>query len=210
MKKVSLYTGAFLVLFLMIGVYTAQAGDLRAWDGTWLKMTIKAQKGVEFTGYDSTAAPKKMNAGAEKYYVCMNVDQAVEDNALALLTFFDKDGVASGYGFITWDAGTDLDFVGFMSTNTATDVSYIAADYSPYDTSTYGPISVKAKDVEHAKFQSMGGTSGRLQASTVTETTGDYAVFGVNINGTIAKGSNIPSASCGWETLPQPLPPMPI
>lgn len=210
MKKILLCIGAFLVLCLMFGVYAVQAGDLRAWDGTWLQITIKAQKGVKFTGYDSTAAPDKLNAGAEKYYACMNVDQTVEDNALVLLTLFDKEGVASGYGFITWDAGTDLDFVGLMMTYTAKDVAYIAADYGPYDTSTYGPIRVKAKDVEHAKFQSMGGTSGRLQSSTVTETDGDYAVFGVNINGTVAKGSNIPSIDCAWSTLLLPLPPLPM
>lgn len=208
MKKISLCIGVFMVLFLTVCVYAAPAprGDLRQLDGTWVQMTIKNQKGVEFIGYDSTAAPENMNAGAEKIYVCMNVEQTAEANEFAFLTFFDKKGAAFGYGYLYWDAGTDLDFLGWMGTYTANDVTYVAADYGPTDTYTYGPIRVKGRAIDQAKFQSMGGTYGYLQASAVTETTGDYAVFGVNINGTIAKGKNIPSADCGWATLVQPIP----
>lgn len=204
MKKFLLCIGAFLVLFLVIGVYTAQAqGDLRDFDGTWLKLTVNFKKGLEFAGYHSTDAPQKMKSSAYNIYACMDSD-GVQVNDTAYLRYFDKDGTAIGWGTLSWAAGTNLDFLGYLSFYIATNLIYIPgpdgfpADASITDTSLYGAVSVKGKAVDKIKIQSISGI-GDIQAPGAVVTTVTYAGFGYIVNGGFTKDKKIPTITpaCG-------------
>lgn len=207
MKKISLCISVFVILFLAVGVYTAQAqADLSAFDGTWLKLTVKPQKGLEFTGYDSTAAPDKMKAGAEQIYACMDVDSTNPEGGLeqAYLRLFDKQGTAIGYGTLSWDAGTNLEFMGYLRAFIATDVTYVPNPDTGFpvelswDTYLYGYVSVTGQSADKIKIKSISG-EGYIQASDVTETTGRYAGFGYILNGGFTKDKKIPqiTPACG-------------
>jgi hypothetical protein len=205
MKKVSFCIGVFMVLFLAFGVYAApaQQGDLRDFNGTWLKLTIKPQKGLEFTtGYNSTDAPAKMKASAGNIYACMDVDDQGIANGQAYLRLFDKEGTTIGYGWINWDAGTNLEFLGYLYAYIASDTTYTAGvEGSPgsvLDTWLYGYVSVKGKEVDKIKIQSVSG-EGYTYAPDSTETTGNYAGFGYILNGGFTKDNKIPeiTPACG-------------
>lgn len=207
MKKVSMCIGVFMAFFLVIGVYTAQAQDLTGFDGTWLKMTVKYQKGLAFTGYDSTAAPAKLKAGALNLYACVDVDAA--EPTVPYLRIFDKNGTAIGSGALYWDAGTNLDFLGYLEASIATNVTYVPGDGgfpgTGTDTYLYGYVSVKGNSVDKIKVQSVSG-EGYIQADDVTETTGLYTGFGYILNGGSTKDRRIPliSPACGAMVFPTP------
>jgi hypothetical protein len=110
MKKTTLCIGAFLVLFLMFGVYTAQAqADLRAFDGKWVKGTLSTKNGYTAT----SLAPEKIANTKKQFYACMMVDPANADRIS--LSLYDKNGVYQNIGgYIDWQAGDNNDFVGLL------------------------------------------------------------------------------------------------
>lgn len=207
MKKLSLCVGLFTVFFLVVGAYTAQAQDLSGLNGAWLKLNVKPQKGLEFTGFDSTAAPEKMKARAGALYVCVDVDEAAPNPAY--LRFFEKDGTAIGNGTLYWDAGTNLEFLGYIEANLAIDVTYVPgvdgfpAIDSLTDTSIYGYVSVAGKSVEKIKIKSVSG-EGYIQDPDATATTGTYAGFGYTLNGGSMNDKKTPmiSPACGSMVFP--------
>jgi len=212
MKKVSLFCiGIVIGLFLTVGVYTAQAQDLSAFNGTWLKLTVKPQNGLEFTGYDSTSAPGKMQARGGIVYVCVDVDEA--ESSKGYLRFFEKDGTPMGEGILHWDAGTNLEFLGYLEASLADDVAYVPgidgfpAEGSLTDTYLQGYVNVSGKAADKIKIKSVSG-EGWIQSPDATETTGTYAGFGYKLNGGIAKGKKIPSITpaCGSMVFPPPAP----
>ena len=208
MKKVSICFGVAVVLFLLIGSYTAQAQDLSAFDGTWLKLTVKPQKGLEFTGLDSTSAPEKMTASAGNFYACVDVDEA--SPTPVYLRFFDKEGAAVGYGYLYWDAGTNLQFMGYFEAYISDEVQYVAGEDgfpgvgSLTDVYLYGFVNVAGKAVDKIKIKSISG-EGYIQSPDATATTGTYAGFGYTLNGGFAKGKKIPTGitpACGEMVFP--------
>lgn len=209
MKKGLCCIGFFMFLFLAVGLYTAQAQDLGNFDGKWLSMTVKPQKGLEFTGYDSTATPRKMNAGAGKIYACMDVDAAAPNTAY--LRFFEKGGTEIGCGALYWDAGTNLEFLGYFEAYIATGegVTYeppangicvvdpVTFTVPGTDTNLYGYVNAKGKAVDKLKIKSVSG-EGYIQSPDATATTGTYAGFGYTLNGKSEKDTN--------RNLPAPIP----
>lgn len=203
MKKVSFCIAVVLVLVFTAGAHAKPAtGDLSAFDGTWLKLTFKFQRGLEFFGYDSINAPQKMQAGARTVYACMDFNPLQPE--AAYLRFFDRDGTPIGFGSLAWDAGTDLEFLGYLEANLATDVTYEADQYGfpvgsyVYDTRLSGFVSVRGGAVDKTKIQSISG-EGYIQAPDATMTTGRYAGFGYILNGGFTKGEKMPqiSPACG-------------
>lgn len=205
MKKVLLCIGVVLVLFLVFGAHAAPPqGDLRDFNGTWLKLTVKPQKGLEFTGYDSMNAPQKMTAGARKIYACMDVYGGYSPNPQAYLRFFDKDGTPIGHGYLRWNAGTNLEFLGYLGAYIATDVTYIPGangfplEESLTDTELSGHVNVKGNAVDKIKIKSISG-EGIILAPDATEATGRFAGFGYILNGGFTRDKNVPQVNpaCG-------------
>jgi len=202
MKKVSILIGIAVALFFVMGSYNVQAQNLSALDGTWLKMTVKPQKGLEFTGYDSTSLPRKMKTRGGSLYVCVDVD--VNAPYAAYLRFFEKDGTPMGDGLLHWDAGTNLQFLGYLEASLGVDVGYLAgedgfpAEGSLTDTYLKGYVNVAGKTADKIKITSISG-EGWIQSPDATETTGTYAGFGYTLKGSITKGKKTPMIlpSCG-------------
>jgi len=212
MKKVSLFCiGVVVGLFLTVGVYTAQAQDLSSFNGAWLKLTVKPQKGLEFTGYDSTSAPRKMQARGGSGYVCVDIDEAAPQTGY--LRFFEKDGTPMGDGILHWDAGTNLEFLGYLEASLADEVDYVPgidgfpAEDSLTDTYLQGYVNVAGKAADKIKIKSVSG-EGWIQSPDATETTGTYAGFGYTLNGRVAIGKKIPqiTPACGEMVFPPPAP----
>ena len=213
MKKTTLCIVAFLVLFLMFGVCNAQAqADLRAFDGKWLQMTIQEQKGLSFiNGHDSTDTPGSWANRKHQLYACIDVQDSGVPNERANLRFYDKDGKAMGWGVMSWDAGTDLNFLGSIGCDIATDVTYVPgpdglpAPDSLHDLRVNTYVSVKGTDIERIKIQALGGM-GWTEIPTTTETTGNYAGFGIKLSGKSITGKKIPTftitPACGEIVFP--------
>jgi len=205
MKKVSLCIGVVLILILAFGAHAAPPqGDLRDFNGTWLKLTVKPQKGLEFTGYYSMNAPQKMTAGARKIYACMDVYGGYSPNPQAYLRFFDKDETPIGHGYLRWNAGTNLEFLGYLGAYIATDVTYIPGangfplEESLTDTELSGHVNVKGNAVDKIKIKSISG-EGIILAPDATEATGRFAGFGYILNGGFTRDKNVPQVNpaCG-------------
>jgi len=205
MKIFSIFIGIFMILFFVTGIHSAQAqGDLRGFDGKWLKLIVKPQKGLEFASFDSTTAPQKMKVSAYKIYACMDVEDSNTANESAFLRFFGQDGKPIGYGWLTWETGTNLDFLGYLDATIATNVTYTpGADgfpsmYSVTDSNLYGYVSVNGSSIEKIKIQSVSG-EGYIEAPDTTETIGTYAVFGYTLKGGFTKDKKIPTPTpaCG-------------
>ena len=91
MKQVSLCNGFFMVLFLVVGVCTAQAqvppppyATLNQMNGKWLKMNVTAN-GYDFGTWKSTTS------GGDKYhevfnnkYVCVSYNRTLTSASLAI------------------------------------------------------------------------------------------------------------------------------
>ena len=207
MKKVSLCIGIVIAFFLVICSYTAQAQDLSAFNGAWLKMTVKPQKGLEFTGLDSTTAPEKMKAGAGNFYACVDVDEAAPTPVY--LRLFNKEGTAVGYGYLYWDAGTNLQFMGYLEAYISDEVQYVAGEDgfpgvgSLTDVYLYGFVNVAGKAVDKIKIKSISG-EGYIQSPDATATTGTYAGFGYTLNGGYTESRKLPTITpaCGEMVFP--------
>ncbi len=74
MKKFSVCIGVFIALILAIGLCAdmaqAQVPDLTIWNGKWIKISLKASKGLRFSGPDSMSGPINKIAGGGTFYAC--------------------------------------------------------------------------------------------------------------------------------------------
>jgi len=111
MKKLSLCIGVFLVLLLMMGVFTAQAQvDLTEYDGFWLKDTTKFRNVIWGGVAGSETVPEKGGNQTYKAYTCMSVDPGTPGTIN--LSTYDKDGSYLGIsGSLTWYSGTNSEFL---------------------------------------------------------------------------------------------------
>ena len=111
MKKLSLCIGVFLVLFLMINVYTVQAqGVLTAYNGFWLKDTTKFRNVIWGGIAGSETVPEKGGNETYKTYTCMSVDPGTPDTIN--LSTYNKDGdYLKVSGSLTWHSGTNSEFL---------------------------------------------------------------------------------------------------
>jgi hypothetical protein len=209
MKKASICIGVFLVLFLMIGISadTAQAQDIRSYDGTWLQLNYKTKTGYEFAsgGWESTLVPKKHMSRQEKWYVCIQVDQTdLGEGATyksGYLRIFNSAGKEIGCGDFSWENGTNTELLAYVELRTGND--YVVDPITPtqvcgtgYDTYTYAGFLWTDKNGK-INFKSFYG-EGEYQPATTDATNGPYAWFGLDLKGITAKGNNVPPAACGW------------
>jgi len=136
MKKLSLCIGVFLVLFLMMSVYTAQAqGDLTAYNGYWLKDVSKYLNMVYAGIPGSETVPQKGSNETYTTYTCMSVDPATPGTIN--LSTYDKDGNYLGIsGFIWWHSGTNTEFLADMELvsddNLEYNTAYITVSYNKF------------------------------------------------------------------------------
>ena len=114
MKKFSLYISFFLVLFLMTGVYTAQAqADLSAFNGLWMKNSTKFRNVVYAGAAGSATLPVRGGNEVYKEYTCMEVDPA-NPGIINLYSYDALGNYASVYGYLYWQSGTNSDFFGYV------------------------------------------------------------------------------------------------
>ena len=209
MKRAAICFGAFLVFFLMIGIYgdAAQAQDIRGYDGTWLQVNYKTKTGFEFAsgGWESTLVPQKYLSRQEKWYVCMQVDQTDQGGGATYksgyLRVFNSAGREIGCGDFSWENGSNTEMLAYMALRTGAD--YVVDPGSPtqvcgagYDTYTYVGFSWADKNGK-INFKSFYG-EGEYQPASTDATNGPYAWFGLDLKGTTAKGNKVPAAVCGW------------
>jgi len=114
MKKFSLCIGAFLVLFLIIGVYKAEAqADLTAFDGLWMKDSTKFRKVVLAGAAGSTTVPGWGFNEAYKGYTCMEVDPT-NAGTINLYSYDNYGNYVGIYGYLDWHSGTNSEFLGLL------------------------------------------------------------------------------------------------
>jgi len=105
MKKVSLCIGAFLVLFLISGVYNAQSQDyavLNQMNGKWLKFNGSV-KGYDFGVFHDTAGKAdKFQGTLNQIYACVSYNPA---NETADMYVYDKAGTQTVGAFYTGNPG---------------------------------------------------------------------------------------------------------
>ena len=170
MKKVSLFTGVFMVLFLAIGAYTAHAQDLSGLNGQWLNGILKAKKGWVTSRSGATAVPEKMQNVTEKFYACVRAG-----GGSVTLFMFDKEGtpIVDFRGGIGLIAGTNDAFVGELMLDKA-------------EKRNYGFVYVK-----DGKFQSINGYGYYSGAD-------EFTTYDFVFNGKILKKvpSNLEAVDC--------------
>jgi hypothetical protein len=182
MRKFSVCIGAFMVVFVLLGVYAdtlqAQVPDLTIWNGKWIKMSFKASKGLLFSGADSTSGPVGKVGGSGTYYACATNVALSDAVNLTIYESVDRLAILVGSGFIQWDTGSNTYWVG--SADFAIDV--VAQDPNIYaGAAVVVQGTLDGATLKSGKLQSMGGY-GR---GDDFYTGGDYAVFGASIKGTV-------------------------
>ena len=143
MKKVSLCIGAFMVLLLVVGVYTAQAqADLSAFDGLWLQDSSQYRNIVIAGAIGSDTLPERGANEAYRNYTCMEVDPANADT-INLYRYYGNGDYAGKYGYLYWQSGTNSetnsDFFG--------KVEFFSQDGFEYDFAYVTVINDKFKAV---------------------------------------------------------------
>jgi len=184
MKKFSVCIGAFLALILTIGLCAdmaqAQVPDLTIWNGKWIKMSLKASKGLMFGGPDSTSGPISKIAGGGTFYVCATNENVINPDIVNLTVYesIDRLAVLVGTGSIEWDVGSNTYWAG--SADFAIDV--VAQDPDVFVSSAVIVQGVLDGAVlKSGKFQSIGGAG----YGSDFDTPGDYGVFGASLKGTV-------------------------
>jgi hypothetical protein len=182
MKKFSVGIGAFIALFLAIGLCAdmaeAQVPDLTIWNGKWMKMSVKASKGLLFNGADSTSGPIGKVGGGGTYYACATNDALSDAVNLTIYESVDRLAVLVGTGSIQWDVGSNTYWAGLAD---------FAIDVVALDPNIYVGAAVIVQGtldgatLKSGKLQSMGGY-GR---GDDFNTGGDYGVFGASLKGTV-------------------------
>jgi hypothetical protein len=188
MKKGSLCIGAVLVLFLIIGIYTAQAQNyaaMNALNGKWLKMSGSA-KGVTYTEEFVDAAPVgNFTFNFKDQFACIAYNSA---NTYADLYVYDKAGKEIGYAYLYYYGGTAGQWSGELN------YYLTVGTYDDYATdgtnlSAYSGVSAKIKDgASKGSIKGVGGYGYTWYMNTAT----DYTDMSVKINATIVAANKLP------------------
>ena len=170
MKKISICIGVFMVLFLAVGVYTAQA-QVTGLNGTWLKFTGKL-KGMEFSGGPGSTEKGKNDNDSIKLYGCV-VDGPFYDNQF-FVQLYEKERTAirAGDAVFQKSAGTEDKFAGWFSMKLMEGYNPLNPD--EYTTSVSAPGEMTIKN-DKIKFKGFGGQAEKEPAGTYT----GYALYGV-------------------------------
>jgi len=136
MKKSFLCIGVFLVLLLLVDVYTVYAqGDLTAYNGLWLK-DVSTYRNVVWAGLPgSETIPEK--GSNEKYttYTCMSVDPSTPDT-INLRTYDTYGNYLNISGSLWWHSGTNTEFFANMELlsddNLEYNTAYITVQYNKF------------------------------------------------------------------------------
>lgn len=174
MKKATLYIGVFIVFFLAVGVYMAQADVTGGMNGTWLKFT-SSFKGMEFAdGPESTVAGVNDNDSI-KLYGCL-VDGPFYDKKFFIQVYEKtKTTTPAGAAVFQKSAGTEDKFAGWFSMNLMED--YNPATPAIYTTSVSvpGEMTIKRGRTDQISFKGFGGQAEKEPAGAYT----GYASYGV-------------------------------
>jgi hypothetical protein len=197
MKKLAMCTGVFMVLFLMVGVYTAQAVVANGLNGTWLKFT-GTFKGMEFAEGSGLEEPgRNDNRYSIKLYGCV-VDGPFYDNQF-FVQFYEKASTAipAGVGVFEKKAGAADEFAGWFTMNLME--GYVPANPDEYTTSISvpGEITIKRNslgNIDKVKFKGFYGQAEKKPEKEENPTiyTG-YALYGVKkLSATSATTKSLP------------------
>jgi hypothetical protein len=196
MKKISICIGVFMVLFLAVGVYTAQAVVADGLNGTWLKFT-GSLKGMEFSGGSGSEEAGKNDNDSFKLYGCV-VDGPFYDNQF-FVQFYEKASTAprAGVGVFEKKAGTADKFAGWFTMNLME--GYVPANPDEYTTSISVPGEMTIKrnslgNIDKIKFKGLYGQAEKKPEKEVNPTiyTG-YALYGVKkLNAETATKKSLP------------------
>ncbi len=195
MKKVSLCIGVVMVLFFVVGAYTAQAQSypaLEQLNGTWLKMAGTA-KGVTYTEqYVNADAVGQFSYNFKDQYACIEHNPG---NTSADLYVYDKTGKEIGYAYLYFYGGTAGQWTGELD-------YYLGVgtyDYATDGTNLYAYSSVSAKIKDGASKGSIKGVGG-YGYTWYMNTATDYSDMGVKINAKIVATDKLPftAPECGY------------
>jgi hypothetical protein len=183
MKKMVMCVGIFMVLFLVVGVYSVQAVVADGLNGTWLKFT-GSFKGKEFVeGPGSEEAGRNDNYHSIKLYGCV-VDGSFYDNQF-FVQFYENASTATpaGVGVFEKKAGTAEKFAGWFTMNLME--GYVPANPDEYTTSISVPGEMTIKrnsldNIDSIKFKGFYGQAERKPEKEENPTiyTG-YGLYGV-------------------------------
>jgi len=187
MKKVSLCIGVVMVLFFVVGAYTAQAQSypaLEQLNGKWLKMSGTA-KGVTYTEqYVNADSVGQFSYNFKDQYACIAHDPAQYYGDLYV---YDKTGKEIGYAYLYFYGGTAEKWTGELD-------YYLGVgtyDYATDGTNLYAYSSVSAKIKDGASKGSIKGVGGYGYAWYM-DTATDYSDMGVKINAKIVAADKLP------------------
>jgi hypothetical protein len=171
MKKYSICIGVFLVLFLAVGVYTAEA-QVTGLNGTWLKLSGKL-KGMEFSGGPGSTEDGKNDKGSVKLYGCV-VDGPFFDNQF-FTQLYEKERTAirAGDAVFQKSAGTEDKFAGWFSMKLMEGYNPLNPDEYATSVSSPGEMTIKNDKI---KFKGFGGQAEKRPAGAYT----GYALYGVD------------------------------
>jgi len=183
MKKVTLYIGIFIVFFLVVGAYMAQA-QVTELNGTWLKFT-GSLKGMEFTGGPGSEEAGKNDNDSIKLYGCVVDSPAFFDNQFFVQVYEkQKNATRAGAAVFQKSAGTEDKFAGWFSMKLMD--GYVPADPNVYSTSASAPGEMTIKK-EKINFKGFGG-----QAEKVGGGYTGYALYGVKLNAKTVTAKSLP------------------
>jgi hypothetical protein len=183
MKKTTMGIGVFMVLFLVVAAYTAQA-QVTDLNGTWLKFT-GTMKGKVFADGPGSAEEGKNDDGSIKLYGCVVDSPVFFDNQFFVQVYEkQKTAIRAGAAVFQKSAGTEDKFAGWFSMKLME--GYIPADPSVYSTSASAPGKMTIKK-DKIDFKGFGG-----QAEKVGGNYTGYALYGVKLNAKTVTAKNLP------------------
>jgi len=177
MKKTIVCFGVFVVLFLVVSVYTVHAQVVDGLNGTWLKFT-GSLKGMEFAGGPGSEEVGQNDNDSVKLYGCA-VDGPFYDNQF-FLQLYEKAGTANPAGRAVFEksAGIEDKFAGWFTMN-------LMEGYEPATPNVYsdtisvpGEMTIKRNNlgnIDKINFKGFGGHAKKEPAGLYT----GYALYGV-------------------------------
>ena len=183
MKKLTICIGIFMVLFLAVGVYTAQA-QVTGLNGTWLKFTGKL-KGMEFSGGPGSTDTGRNDNDSTKIYGCV-VDGPFFDNQF-FTQLYEKERTAirAGDAVFQKSAGTEDKFAGWFSMKLMEGYNPLNPD--EYTTSVSAPGEMTIKN-DKIKFKGFWWTSRKTTCRGLP----GYALYGVKLDAQTATAKSLP------------------
>jgi hypothetical protein len=184
MKKMVMCVGIFMVLFLVVSVYTAQA-QVTGLDGTWLKLTGNL-KGMGFAdGTSSTEAGRNDNASI-KLYGCVVDGPFFDDQFFVELYEKEKTATRAGLAVFQKSCGAEDEFAGWFSLRLMD--GFNPANPDVYTTSVSAPGEMRIKNYK-IDFKGFGGQVEKVPAGAYA----GYALYGVKkLNAKTATAKSLP------------------